>query len=556
MIRLATVGALALALGLPQHAGAATVTVGDNFYSPTPVTIQPGDSVLWTWAGANPHSVTSDEGSAESFGSSTQTSGTFGRVFNTPGSFTYHCAVHGSAMSGTVDVTGITGRVLADADAGDTVTTADDGLAGVPVELYDALAYAQNPTGTPPLDTTSTGSDGRYVFENSSPPSGGFATVHVPQQPGFGPSPDLTFPAGHQSVNEDRDVLLEGAGTVSGTVWNDVNGNGVHDGPEAGRSGVTVSLNGDRSTTTDGDGNYSFADAVPGPGTVGVTVPSGFAVVGSASRPIDLQGPDYTATGQDFFLRQLGSISGGVRDDPSGAGVSGVTVGLDTNGDSSSDRTTTTGADGTYAFGGLVPGGYRVILVVPEGYETTSAATIDTTVLAGTDSPLSPFVVRRIQTAVPTGPGVATPTVVATATPGDDVLSGTAAGDRLFGLNGDDVLRGLLGNDLLDGGNGNDDLDGGPGRDTLRGQRGHDRLAGGDGDDVLLGGPGKDRLNGGKGNDKLTGNSGRDAFVGGPGNDTIDAKDGLSEPVRCGPGRDRVKADRTDRLSGCEKKVR
>src|SRR5262249_40891866 len=34
--------------------------VGDNFYSPPNITINVGDSVQWTWAGGNPHSVTSD----------------------------------------------------------------------------------------------------------------------------------------------------------------------------------------------------------------------------------------------------------------------------------------------------------------------------------------------------------------------------------------------------------------------------------------------------------------------------------------------------------------
>ena len=43
-----------------------------------------------------------------------------------------------------------------------------------------------------------------------------------------------------------------------------------------------------------------------------------------------------------------------------------------------------------------------------------------------------------------------------------------------------------------------------------------------------------------------------DVFNGGAGNDVIDAKDGRREIVDCGPGRDRVKADRNDVLRGCE----
>jgi Ca2+-binding RTX toxin-like protein len=73
---------------------------------------------------------------------------------------------------------------------------------------------------------------------------------------------------------------------------------------------------------------------------------------------------------------------------------------------------------------------------------------------------------------------------------------------------------------------------------------------------VLIGGPGNDRLNGGTGNDTLIGNGGKDSLVGGPGNDAINARDGVRELVKCGPGKDRVKADKKDRLSGCEKKLR
>jgi len=43
-----------------------------------------------------------------------------------------------------------------------------------------------------------------------------------------------------------------------------------------------------------------------------------------------------------------------------------------------------------------------------------------------------------------------------------------------------------------------------------------------------------------------------DAIEGGAGNDRIHANDGHTDRVNCGPGRDIVWADRTDRLTGCE----
>jgi Ca2+-binding RTX toxin-like protein len=94
---------------------------------------------------------------------------------------------------------------------------------------------------------------------------------------------------------------------------------------------------------------------------------------------------------------------------------------------------------------------------------------------------------------------------------------GTAHADHLTGTPHTDLLRGLGGKDLL------------------RGLGGTDRLEGGVGADRIVGGPG------------------RDMVIGGDGNDDIDVKDGQVDTVRCGAGRDRVRADRRDRLSGCER---
>ena len=95
---------------------------------------------------------------------------------------------------------------------------------------------------------------------------------------------------------------------------------------------------------------------------------------------------------------------------------------------------------------------------------------------------------------------------------------------------------------------------GSAGRDRLMGGAFGDRLLGLAGNDVLIGRAGDDCLNGGPGNDRLGGGPGRDRLSGGGGNDTINSRDRRRETVRCGKGAgDRVRADRSDRLIGCER---
>ena len=156
-----------------------------------------------------------------------------------------------------------------------------------------------------------------------------------------------------------------------------------------------------------------------------------------------------------------------------------------------------------------------------------------------------------------------------------ETIEGTEAGDRLLGLEGDDLLRGLQEVDCLLGGPGRDRLIGGTGddqelagengADTISGGRGADTGSGGRGNDRLIGGPGPDSLSGGGGNDRLFGQDGPDRLSGGSGtntysgeggNDRIEARNGLRETVDCGRGRDTVRADRRERVRGCEQVLR
>jgi Tol biopolymer transport system component len=139
----------------------------------------------------------------------------------------------------------------------------------------------------------------------------------------------------------------------------------------------------------------------------------------------------------------------------------------------------------------------------------------------------------------------------------DDVICGTAGRDAMFAAGGNDSITSGLGHDTIHAGTGDDQVDGGEGTDYVYGERGADKLHGGAGDDVLLGGDGKDVLWGDAGGDYLKGGSGEDRFFGGYGNDLIDSRDGLTEHVYCGEGKDTVQADLRDIVSpDCEKVFR
>jgi hypothetical protein len=114
-----------------------------------------------------------------------------------------------------------------------------------------------------------------------------------------------------------------------------------------------------------------------------------------------------------------------------------------------------------------------------------------------------------------------------------------------------------------------DDLSGNLNADTLEGLAGDDSLDGGAGPDTLNGGAGSDDLTGGAGNDVITDTSsaGSARSVGsaakaakftnvidaGAGNDRINVRNKKRDKVKCGKGKDTVKADKLDKLSGCEK---
>ena len=104
-----------LALSL-NAASATTVTVlvgnGGNNFSPSFVTIHPGDTVQWTWSASGHSSTSGTPGMPNGLWDSgiLNQGATFSHTFNTVGMFPYFCTPHGQCcgMIGTVNVTAAT----------------------------------------------------------------------------------------------------------------------------------------------------------------------------------------------------------------------------------------------------------------------------------------------------------------------------------------------------------------------------------------------------------------------------------------------------------------
>jgi plastocyanin len=80
---------------------AATVVLQPATFKPAKVTIKPGETVRWKWAGGVQHDVEGD-----GFESEVMTKGQFEHTFDSAGEYPYKCNIHPTTMKGTVTVSG------------------------------------------------------------------------------------------------------------------------------------------------------------------------------------------------------------------------------------------------------------------------------------------------------------------------------------------------------------------------------------------------------------------------------------------------------------------
>lgn len=127
----------------------------------------------------------------------------------------------------------------------------------------------------------------------------------------------------------------------------------------AGMAGVTLSLAGSGTTTTDAQGNYSFASVPAGDRALTITLPNGHITASAADGPIRTVAVagGATATANFALKRGVEVIASGVSFDPPGVTVaSGGTVRWRNGGGSHTVTPSTAGQAGAWSAAGLPTG--------------------------------------------------------------------------------------------------------------------------------------------------------------------------------------------------------
>ena len=320
-------------------------------------------------------------------------------------------------------------RVWIDANANGQQDAGEAGVAGATVTLIGGGADGLISTAADNTTiTTTTDAGGNYKFTGLTPgveyqvqfsaPAG---SVFTAQDKGDDASDSDASSTGLSQIvklgsgetNNTIDAGVYTPASLGDRVWIDANANGQQDAGEAGVAGATVTLIGGGAdglvsttadnttvtTTTDASGNYKFTGLTPGVEyQVQFSAPAG-SVFTTQDKGADASDSDANSTGLSQIVKLTSgetnnTIDAGVytpaslgdrvwidanangQQDVGEAGVAGATVtligggadGLISTTADNTTVTTTTDADGKYAFTGLTPGvEYQVQFSAPAG---------------------------------------------------------------------------------------------------------------------------------------------------------------------------------------------
>ena len=307
----------------------------------------------------------------------------------------------------------VSGVVFEDVTA-DGDSTGDPGLVGVTVELrlddgdgvFDPaldLVSASGVTDLAGAYSIAAAPGDYFVYVDESTLAAGFLPGGTVGQPSANLSLASLDTAAH-------DIGFAKASTVSVTIFNDNDLDGVADSGEPVLSGVDVSLGPLPllTQTTDGTGQVTFTDLVPGLLSLDVaeaTLPAGTLSPPTAAVPIAVTTTSGSITDLMVGYPQAAAIAGGLFVDQDGDGIqdteepglAGVTVRLwrdDGDGVLTGEDSLTivsSGADGEFDFGAVYPGTFFVeidlaTLPAEAGSVSTTGSTIGPVQVLGAGS--------------------------------------------------------------------------------------------------------------------------------------------------------------------------
>ncbi len=273
-----------------------------------------------------------------------------------------------------------------------------------------------------------TGATGGYLFAGVNP---GSVTLRAVPQAGWTPtapitnSRTITLRGSQNLTGIDFGQYQRQESGITGTVYADLNRDGVRDAGEPGLSGATVYLDtndnaildaGEPSATTSADlfytpatdeaGTWAFTHLAAGSYTVRVVLPETLSATPAdrLAHVVTLaaaQRVDAVDTGGIYRAAQIRGVkyidaNRNLIRDAGEAPVAGATVYIDSNRNGSHDAdepTCFTGDDGSYLFPDVTPGSHVVRSIPGTGYSHSSPNTVGGTIWpAGTSHPASGLV--------------------------------------------------------------------------------------------------------------------------------------------------------------------